>query len=105
MSDGSASTFPDADYEPFWMDQSPLARQVSEHVHNAINDAISRHDHLIASYDNWMARPTELGRLRDALTVGPINLAKCLPNTASSEVVPDLVELEVAVPRLTPTLG
>jgi hypothetical protein len=83
MSDGSASTFPDADYEPFWMDQSPLARQVSEHVHNAINDAISRHDHLIASYDNWMAGPTELGRLRDALTVGPINLAKCLPNTAS----------------------
>ncbi len=83
MLDGSGSTFPDADYEPFWMDQSPLARQMSEDVHSAINDAISRHDRLIASYDNWMPGPTELGRLSDALTVGPINLAKCLPNTAS----------------------
>jgi hypothetical protein len=90
MSDSPAGAFSDADYEPFWIDRSPQAEEISERTWHAIDDAISRHDRLIASYDNWMPGSTEwmpgsteLGRLRDALTVGPINLAKCLPNTAT----------------------
>lgn len=83
MSDGSAGTFPNADYEPFSVDQSPQAHEITERTRHAIDDAISRHDRLIASYDNRMPGHTELGRLCDALTVGPINLAKCLPNTAT----------------------
>lgn len=83
LSDGPTITFPDADYAPFCVDQSPQAREISERTRHAIADAISRHDRLLTSYDNCLVGPTELGRLRDALPDGPINLAKCLPNTAT----------------------